>query len=129
MSKRRSLIPPERVREVRASLKLSQREFAERLGVSRRTVIRGEQRGLEVPWATWKSRGDVRIAWDELEEDADCASPPAARAQVSRRVDPRKGDTSAIAKSPARKKRLRLSHELIKARRRPTSRPLKGRRK
>lgn len=34
---------------VRATLKLSQGEYAERLGISRRTVIRGERRGIELP--------------------------------------------------------------------------------
>jgi hypothetical protein len=42
-------VQPHEFATVRAVLKLSQGEFAERLGLSRRTVIRGEQRGIELP--------------------------------------------------------------------------------
>lgn len=59
---------------VRAVLKLAQGEFAERLGVSRRTVIRGEQRGIELP-PSWKSRegdrGGLRGKWDAARTEAE----------------------------------------------------------
>lgn len=59
---------------VRAVLKLSQGEFAERLGVSRRTVIRGEQRGIELP-PSWKSRegerDGLRGKWDAARDEAE----------------------------------------------------------
>lgn len=42
-------VPAAQVAAVRATLKLTQAEFAERLGISRRTVIRGECRGIELP--------------------------------------------------------------------------------
>lgn len=44
-------VRPAEFAAVRATLKLSQLEFAERLGISRRTVIRGERRGIELPSA------------------------------------------------------------------------------
>lgn len=47
MPKKRKPWPAVTVRTLRKRLCLSQQQFAERLGVSRRTVIRGEQRGLE----------------------------------------------------------------------------------
>src|SRR5712671_6310735 len=60
--RRRYLEPAERVRDLRRQLSLTQAEFAERLGVTRRTVIRGEQRGLEIPWRSGP-RGSVWDAW------------------------------------------------------------------
>ncbi len=57
-TRRRDLVPAERVREARALLKLTQAEFAARIGVTPRTVIRAEQRGLGRQGAvrdTWKA--------------------------------------------------------------------------
>lgn len=53
---------------VRRRLQLTQAEFAARLGVSRRTVIRGELRGIELPWGPWNERWPLRERWNELQE-------------------------------------------------------------
>lgn len=53
---------------VRRRLQLTQAEFAERLGVSRRTVIRGESRGIEVPWFSSSDRDSLRDRWNKLQE-------------------------------------------------------------
>jgi hypothetical protein len=62
----------EEVRELRRALFLTQRQFAQALGVSRRTVIRGEQRGLEVPWfsASNTGRHDLHERWCALQAQA-----------------------------------------------------------
>ena len=64
MPKRPWLQPASVVRTLRKRLCLSQQRFAERLGVSRRTVIRGEQRGLE-------PLGEVRKRYIGLIAEAD----------------------------------------------------------
>lgn len=73
---------------VRAVLKLSQGEFAERLGVSRRTVIRGEQRGIELP-PSWTQRepGGLRDKWETARKEAE--------ADPARYVEAAKSDTIA----------------------------------
>jgi hypothetical protein len=60
------------VRELRRALNLTQREFAQLLGVSRRTIIRGEQRGLEVPWYSSGSidRYELSRLWNLAEQRA-----------------------------------------------------------
>ena len=63
-------IDAERVRSLRVTLCLSQDELAARLGVTRRTIIRGEQRGLELPWRPDSPRAHVYKAWRELQEEA-----------------------------------------------------------
>lgn len=64
--RRRFLIDAAEVRNLRARLELSQREFAEELGVSHRTIVRAEQRGLEVPLDHRSPRAHVRHAWVRL---------------------------------------------------------------
>lgn len=82
--RRRDLIDAERVRLVRETLGLSQGQFASALGVARRTVIRGEQRGLDIPWYRPDStRGRVLEAWKRLEQQA--ADRPRARVKGHRR--------------------------------------------
>lgn len=68
------------VRELRRALSLTQQQFADRLGVARRTIIRGEQRGLEVPWYSTGSidRYELSRLWDLAVKEA------ADRAQVRR---------------------------------------------
>lgn len=64
------------VRELRRALGLTQQQFADRLGVTRRTIIRGEQRGLEVPWYSTGSidRYELSRLWDlAVKEAADRA--------------------------------------------------------
>jgi hypothetical protein len=62
---------------VRATLGDSQGQFAERLGVSRRTVIRGEQRGIEMPrsygWGRQpdSTRGQLADKWKAAREQAE----------------------------------------------------------
>lgn len=124
----RYLQPAEDVRALRFSLQLTQAQFAARLGVSKRTVIRGEQRGLELPWTEYGPRGNVWIAWKAMQlEAADRAaagrsvkshpapdleasdtlsriaakvSPPAARGDAHLQVD-----AFAAAKRPPRRKK------------------------
>lgn len=68
---RRYLVPAADVTAVRTALHLTQRELATRLGVTRRTVIRGEQRGLEIPSSYGDSpRKAVGEAWRELKAQA-----------------------------------------------------------
>jgi hypothetical protein len=74
----RYLEPAETVIALRQALSLSQGDFARRLGVSRRTVIRGELRGLELPLGPWGSRGHIFTAWSELQAEA------ADRAELAR---------------------------------------------
>lgn len=92
------------MRELRRRLRLTQAAFAERLGVSVRTVIRGEQRGLEIPWRS-DSRDGVREAWAALQREA-----IAVAADPLLNVTPR-----AIARKVSRpKRRLSLSRERLK---------------
>lgn len=61
---------------VRATLRLSQGEFARLLGCSRRTVIRGEQRGIELPSRyvygfVAESRKGLRAAWEAAKAHAE----------------------------------------------------------
>jgi hypothetical protein len=58
-TRRRYLVEPARVRELRG-----------RLGVSGRTVIRGEQRWLEIPWRPDSMRVDVYQRWCGLAKRA-----------------------------------------------------------
>jgi DNA-binding XRE family transcriptional regulator len=65
---------------VRATLGDSQGQFAERLGVSRRTVIRGEQRGIELPrsygWGRKpdSTRGQLADKWKAARATAESFS-------------------------------------------------------
>jgi transcriptional regulator with XRE-family HTH domain len=61
---------PDDVRGLRSALCLSQEELAKRLGVTRRTVIRAEQRGIEIPWRPDSPRAAVYAAWAQLQEEA-----------------------------------------------------------
>jgi DNA-binding XRE family transcriptional regulator len=67
----RGLVDAAEVRRVRAALELTQAQLAAALGVSRRTVIRGEARGMDIPWRGDSSRAGVRAAWVRLQ--AKCA--------------------------------------------------------
>ena len=57
------------VRALRRTLGLTQTELARRLEVSRRTIIRGEQRGIEIPWySTSDYRHVLYSKWRELQQ-------------------------------------------------------------
>lgn len=144
---------PERVRQVREFHKLSQGELAVRLGVSRRTVIRFEQRGAYL--ATWRGAADGNT-WAELAAAYDAAcdnfgSPAEApiggevlqklshRKRVTKTGRPKRG-TRRRAAARARKtvtgaRRRRISRKVAPRRRsdksrsrRVTGRRRKGRR-
>lgn len=53
-STERRFVPARELVELRRRLSLTQLELAERVGLSRRTVIRGEQRGIELPVSIWQ---------------------------------------------------------------------------
>ena len=63
------------LRRVRLQLRLTQEQFAGRLGISRRSVIRGEVRGLEIPWysAGETGRNELLARWEALKQEADRA--------------------------------------------------------
>lgn len=110
----RNLVPAETVRELRRRLSLTQSEFAERLGVARRTVIRGEQRGLEIPTRIFlNKRGDVAREWYDMVTE--CHLPNVAAHFLPPRIPASPTNT------------LRLSAELIRERSRVSQ--LKRRRK
>lgn len=69
--RRRELVPAAEVRRVRAALKMTQAEFATALDITPRTVIRGEARGLEVPWDENTRRPTVYVNWRRLIGKAD----------------------------------------------------------
>ncbi len=64
--RRRDLIPAAEVRRVRAAHHMTQAEFAVALDVSPRTIVRGEQRGLEVPMHQDTRRPTVYVNWCRL---------------------------------------------------------------
>jgi DNA-binding XRE family transcriptional regulator len=72
-------VPAAEVITVRKCLKLSQAELAERLCVSRRTIIRGEKRGIELPSKyMWRgtatdARSKIRPAWEAARKEAEKA--------------------------------------------------------
>lgn len=66
---RSTTIESEDVWRVRKQLGITQTAMAKRLGVSRRTIIRGEQRGLEIPHGN--ERGGLRDRWNQLVRAAD----------------------------------------------------------
>jgi DNA-binding XRE family transcriptional regulator len=70
MKRRRHLIEAAEVTRVRTALNLSKAQFASALGVARRTVIRGEERGLELPWRPDSTRAAVWDAWGRLAAEA-----------------------------------------------------------
>lgn len=122
------------VKRVRAELGLTQEQFAARLGVTRRTIIRGEQRGLAIPY--W-SNNETRKAWDAAVAAAKAkAEPPApaAKAKTSRRkksrdtARPRSSSTSKVSRrkkakaKPRRRKERQLTLRLGRAAKRDTSR-------
>jgi DNA-binding XRE family transcriptional regulator len=65
--RRRDLIPAVDVRRVRAALGMTQVDFATAIGVSPRTVVRAEQRGLEVPMRPDTKRPEVWVNWCRLQ--------------------------------------------------------------
>lgn len=120
--RRRYLEPAEHVRDLRRRLGLTQLEFAARLGVHVRTIIRGEQRGLELPLGEWGPRGDVWKRWVELQSapavfDGDRhelgrsskCHVPRPKARTAGR------DTYHAIARPRPKGRLRLSRDLLRA--------------
>jgi transcriptional regulator with XRE-family HTH domain len=74
-------ISADRVRLARARAQLSQRGLAAWLGVSRRTVIRGEQRGMEANY--WS---DVRRRWAQLKRLEGDTLDRAAKAAIALRI-------------------------------------------
>jgi hypothetical protein len=68
--RRRDLVPAEEVRRVRAALQMTQAEFATALCITPRSVVRGEARGLYVPWREDSRRPEVYLAWRRLTEKA-----------------------------------------------------------
>lgn len=93
MPRHRALVPATELVELRSRLSLTQQQLADRLGVSRRTIIRGEQRGID--------RGAVGKAFARLKAEGD--SLPAGK--VSR---------PKVSRQPPRK-RLRRSSERLQA--------------
>jgi len=65
--RRRDLIPADEVRRVRAAHGMSQTDFAVALGVTARTIVRGEQRGLYVPMRPDTRRPEVWVNWCRLQ--------------------------------------------------------------
>lgn len=84
-TRRRYLAEPEHVRALRDALHLSQDQFAAALGVTRRTVIRAEQRGLELPWLPDSPRRAVWEAWVRLQAEAADRLRARSRAKCHRR--------------------------------------------
>jgi hypothetical protein len=70
VKRHRWFTPAADVLSLRAALGLSQGDFAAALGLSRRTVIRAEARGLELPWRPDSSRGEVLERWGQLRRQA-----------------------------------------------------------
>lgn len=98
---RRYLVPAADVIEVRSALRLKQSELAKRLGVTRRTVIRGEQRGLEIPYRLGDSpRKAVGEAWHALELEAKAA-------RVTQAADTKRARRQAQNRAAARRYRKR----------------------
>jgi DNA-binding XRE family transcriptional regulator len=105
------------VRRVRAELKLTQEQFADLLGIARRTVIRAEKRGLAIPY--W-SNAPLRERWD--------AAIKAAKGRAASRSTP----APKKAKAKRRRAEVQLALPIIGraarrsrrkvSRRRPTSR-------
>lgn len=123
MKRRRYLEPAENVRALREGLHLTQSEFAERLRVTRRTVIRGEQRGLELPLGSWGPRGHVWEAWAELQRQLAkpaIASSSADRLNVTPVVKSRRVTFKARSPAPAigGKRRLRRAADILRDRKR-----------
>jgi DNA-binding XRE family transcriptional regulator len=114
-------VPADEVRRVRSLLMLSQAELAARLGVSRRTIIRGEERGMETPW--WSrnpERSELRKRWNEVKAEAETKSPMAA---ATGKV--RIGDTariSNVSRAAGGDTSRRIHGEVSQAATRPSSR-------
>jgi transcriptional regulator with XRE-family HTH domain len=130
---RRYLIPAADVIEIRSALRLTQSALAERLGVTRRTVIRGEQRGLEIPSTYGDSpRKAVAEAWRELKADA--AGALALRAKDAE-LAKRRAQNRAAAKRYRRRRRVthpprsRVTKKATGRGRRDTSRASSSRQK
>jgi DNA-binding transcriptional regulator YiaG len=62
----RQLVEAADVSTLRAKLGMTQAQLAAELGVAIRTVMRGEARGMEIPWHSGSSRSDVAEAWSRL---------------------------------------------------------------
>jgi DNA-binding XRE family transcriptional regulator len=73
MERKRPLVDPTEVRRVRVALGMTQGQFAAALGIHVRTVVRGEARGLEVPWRGDTLRPGVWLAWYRLKAKANRA--------------------------------------------------------
>lgn len=108
------------MRELRRRLSLTQDEFAAALGVTRRTVIRGEQRGLELPLGSWGPRGDVWTCWTELQSLPAVAGDRgelgrSAKCHVPRDVTLKtRSRAPAIASRKDKPRRLRLSRDRLR---------------
>lgn len=68
--RRRDLIPAAEVRRVRLKNHMTQAAFAVALGVTARTVVRGEKRGLEIPMRPDTLRPEVWVNWCRLARKA-----------------------------------------------------------
>jgi transcriptional regulator with XRE-family HTH domain len=99
---RRIDVPAAEFAACRAALKLSQVEFAQRLGMARRTVIRGEQRGIELPYS-WRSevantpgRDGLRRRWEAALAEAKRGGARFAKilAEVSQRLEAAAADAA-----------------------------------
>jgi ribosome-binding protein aMBF1 (putative translation factor) len=64
----RQLVEAADVSTLREALGLSQAQLAAQLGVSRRTIIRGELRGMEIPFRPDSTRSSVYEAWNQLSD-------------------------------------------------------------
>lgn len=79
----RDLISGADVLRVRMLLNMTQEQLAAELGVHRRTVIRGESRGLEIPWRNDSRRKIVREVWQQLQARAAAQREPPARVRAA----------------------------------------------
>jgi len=81
--RRRELISGAEVLRIRMLLNMTQEQLAAELGVHRRTVIRGEARGIEIPWRVDTRRADVRDVWHQLQDKAAAQREPPARVRAA----------------------------------------------
>lgn len=68
--RQRQLVEAADVSTLREVLGMTQAQLASELGVSVRTIIRGELRGMEISWRSDSARSHVRDAWVRLRSRA-----------------------------------------------------------
>jgi transcriptional regulator with XRE-family HTH domain len=130
-------VPAAQVCAVRKVLKLSQAELAERLGVSRRTIIRGERRGIELPsrygWGRpadfdKSPRGQLPGKWAAALKEAERSDTYVKiLGEVSQRIEREQADAEAARVAARNAERAKLADETLAERRRRHTRPKKAR--